>query len=323
MDLRLQALSKVKVEVMAFLQPRCVKFSDEVQQVGQCCYPGCTRNRSDYKGGSCFQGSHKNADGKRANPSQLAYRTDGRLEHEMKTLGIDYVCAPHHDNAAEKRSYPLDTLKHFKLIPRPKPARVDGKNILHELMNDDVFLDKIVCVVMEYYINGWSTPSAPTYGDYNTLRSVIYSYFGEFADDFTVPTAEQWDESNLCDRGHCFLQTFRYILQDFCGVCGAATAPGTKEAAKKSPEDMTEGDFACLRGDFDLRNMSVIERPSVESDHDVAVTKGKQASKARNILDMIDELCHAIYLCYFCHKKRTANQHKKNSWSTGNRVYIV
>lgn len=323
MNLRIVALGKVKLEVMAFLQPSRIKFSDQLRRAGDCCRPGCTRNRSDYNGSSCFQGSHVNADGKRGNPSVLARRTDGRLQREMENIGIDDVCRCHHDTAAENRSFPLDTLKNFKLLPRPKPARGEGKNILHELMNDDVFLDKIVCVIMEYYINGWNTPSAPTYGDYNTLRLKLWAYFEEFADDFTIPTAEQWDDSNFPDRKEFFLRTFRYILQDYCGVCGASTAPGTKEAAKKSPEDMVEGDFACLMRDMDLRNMPVIERQSIESDHDVAATKRKKVSDTNNILEMIDELCHAIFLCYFCHKKRTANQHKKNSWSTGYRDYNI
>ena len=320
---RRDALAKVKLEVMAFLRPTRIKFSDQVRQAGDCCHPGCPRNRSDYNGGSCFQGSHVHADGKRAHPCELALFTDGRLQHEMKSLGIDDVCRCHHDYAAEKRSFDLDKLKNFKLIPLPKPERGEGKNILHELMNDDVFQDKIVCVIMEYYINGWSTMSPPTYGDYNTLRLVIDAYFERFADDYTIPNAEQWNDANLSNRSEFFRETFRYILQDMCGVCGAATAPGTKEAAKKSPEDMTEGDFACLRRDFDLRNMPVKERQSVEADHNIATLKGKLVSRAPNILDMIDELCHTIYLCYFCHKKRTANQQKKNSWSNGDRDYTL
>ena len=320
---RKNSLGKVKMDVIAALQPRRNKFSTECNKPGECIRPECKRNVFSYKG-SCFQGSHVNDDGKVNNPSLLAIATDGRLEKEMRTQGIDTVCANCHDAASEKRKYRLDQTKLLKLIPRPIPNRGDGKNILEELINNEVFRLKIACIIMEFYVRGWSTPSPINYGGYNTLRVVALAYFGLLADDYMVPTAERWDgERELVNRFDYVSRSLRYVLQDWCGTCAAATKPGTNEAAAKQSEEWIESDYACMECDYDLRNKTVIERQSIEADHDVATSKNKKVSSTSNFFASIDELCHAPYHCYFCHKRRTANQYRNNSWSSSDRDYTV
>ena len=70
---------------------------------------------------------------------------------------------------------------------------------------------------------------------------------------------------------------------------------------------------------FRGKNLAVLERQGVESDHTKATSKRKAASHATNLLDMTDEICHAPSHCYNCHKCRTKNQ----DWSSASCDYTT
>lgn len=68
----------------------------------------------------------------------------------------------------------------------------------------------------------------------------------------------------------------------------------------------------------------MVERQRIEADHTIgrSTTDGsKQVPLIENIFAMLDEICHAPYHCYFCHKRRTANQAEKESWNKPDRDY--
>lgn len=138
-------------------------------------------------------------------------------------------------------------------------------------------------------------PSPEKFGDFDTLRVVVEAYFGILADDYIVVTASRWNDGLLIDRSQCIQKTFQYIIQDVSGTCAAATAAGTKDAERKPQEDWNESDYACKEGDYDLKNFSVLERQGIEADHDKATSKEKLVKNAKNLLDKIDEACHAPY----------------------------
>ncbi len=205
--------------------------------------------------------------------------------------------------------------------PHDELGREDGKDI-DELMQDRVNRLKYTSIIMELYARGWmSDKRSKKGGDYNTLRTVVLAHFGTFVDDFVAPSASDW---NGCNQQNYVFQALRSIVQNQCGVCAAATAARTEEAQNKEPRLWEEDDFACLAENYNFRKYPFVERQANESDHTVArcATDGaKRTSDHDNIFAMLDEIFHAPYHCFFCHRVRTANQKKNDSWRTGNRDY--
>ncbi len=312
---RLDALGKLYLQVLMVLKP-----SSDDKEPGQCSHSGCPRNCREYRG-SAFQFDHVNRSTKVNDPNRLARRgPKERLMNELES-GLDSVCGLHHDGLKERRGFEVDNSKWIKLIPRPAQARGGGKNFLNELRENKSLRLKFSFIIIEHYVRGWSTVSAEKVGNFDTLRIVVEAYFGVLADDYIIPTANQWNDGIAACQ--YFRSLISYIIQDVSGTCAAATAAGTKDATRKSPEDWNESDYACKKGDYDLKNMSVLERQGIEGDHDKSSSKEKEIAQTGNVLNRIDEACHAPYHCYFCHKRRTANQNKKNGRSNAIRDYTA
>ena len=185
-----------------------------------------------------------------------------------------------------------------------------------------------ILFIMDCYGRGFmisGSAAGEDMGDYNTLRVMFLAYFDTVADDVMSLSAKQWNDINSKSKpAHHIRKSLRYTVQNHCGVCLAANEPATSEASRKRPADWVEKDYACRKENFDFRKYTMIMRQHIEADHNIAESNGKKnkiVSDFKNIFRMFDEMFHAPYHCYFCHKRRTANQAKKDSWTTNDRDY--
>jgi hypothetical protein len=314
------SLATLKTQLISALTPLSRQFSDgNTVGPGQCQNPMCTRSIFDYAGSS-MQLDHVTNDDKKNDPCKLAQKADDGLIKEMKNNGFRNGCGHHHDHGDKTREWEPSILKHFKLIPRPVPTRTGGSSFRQLLLNDQKARIKLGIFAALTYCHGWNSDKAPSYGNFDTLRVVVYGLFGLLVDDYTILDPYRF---NVTTNRHQYIrECVRYIMQDLCGTCFAATFPSTAEGKRKleENEEMSESDFACKAGDFDLRNMTVLERQGNEADHNDPTKKRKGVSDCANIYEMFDEACHAPYHCYFCHKRRTAKQHPN---SRCNRDYTL
>ena len=316
---RLQSLASLKTQIISALTPLSRQFSNwETHRPGQCWHPRCTRSILDYKGSS-MQLDHVRNDNKKDIPYNLAQKADDGLIKEMKNNGFRNDCGHHHDHGDKTREWEPSILKHIKLITRPVPTREEGSNFRELLLNNQTAHIKFGIFAALTYCHGWNSDKAPSHGNFDTLRVVVHGLFGLLVDDYTILDPVQLKKTT--NRNEFIRKCLRYIMQDFCGTCFAATFPGTAEGKRKMEmqEEMSESDYACRAGDFDLRNMTVLERQGNEADHNDPTKKRKNVSDCANIYEMFDEACHAPYHCYFCHKRRTAKQDRNSC----NRDYTV
>ncbi len=320
---RRDRLASLKVQLISALTPLSRRFSDgETHRPGQCLWPTCTRSILDYAGSS-MQLDHVTNDDKKGDPAKIAQKADDGLIKEMKENGFRNDCGHHHDHADKTRKWEPSILKRIKLIPHPVPTRDEGSSFRELLLNDQKLCIKLGIFAALTYCHGWNSRAegdASSYGNYDTLRVVVYDLFGLLVDDYTILDPYRFNETT--HRYNYIRDCLRYIMQDLCGTCFAATFPGTAEGKRKleENEEMSESDYACKAGDFDLRNMTVLERQGNEADHNDPTKKRKGIAECKNIYEMFDEACHAPYHCYFCHKRRTAKQHPN---SRCNRDYTV
>jgi hypothetical protein len=317
---REQGLATLKTQLISALTPLSRRFSNgETQRPGQCQKPGCTRSIFDYAGSS-MQLDHVRNDGKKDHPFTLAQKADDGLIEEMKENGFRNDCGHHHDHGDKTRKWEPSILKHIKLIPRPVPIRTGGSSFRQLLLNDQKVRIKLGIFAALTYCHGWNSNKAPSAGNFDTLRVVVYGLFGLLVDDYMILDPYRFNETT--NRNHYIRECLRYIMQDLCGTCFAATFPGTAEGKRKleENEEMSESDYACRVGDFDLRNMTVLERQGNEADHNDPTKKRNGVADCSNTYEMFDEACHAPYHCYFCHKRRTAKQHPN---SRCNRDYTL
>jgi len=256
-----------------------------------------------------MQLDHVTNNDKKGDPTIVAKKADDALINEMKENGFRNDCGHHHDHGDKKREWEPSILKHIKLIPRPVPNRDGGSSFRELLLDNQTLCIKFGIFAALTYCHGWNGHSAPSYGNFDTLRVVVYDLFDLLVDDYMILDFYQFNVTKC--RNWYIRECVRYIIQDLCGTCFAATFPGTAEGKRKleENEEMSECDYACQAGDFDLRNMTVLERQGNEADHNDPTKKRKGVADCANIYEMIDEACHAPYHCYFCHKRRTAKQH--------------
>lgn len=322
---RVHLLSKLSREVITVLYPSKINGVDLERQPGDCTHACCSRNQLRMDGSS-FQGKHVNDTLKTSDPSALGFRGIEKYIEEMEDAGILPACALHHDGAEERRDITLDDSKHHLLSPPQDDLRRDeGNDLLGILRDNRVRRLQYILFVMDCYGRGWMKDNRTDseIGDYNTLRVMMLAYFDTVADDVVIPSANQWND---CNTGNYIRSSLRYIVQNHCGVCPGANKAGTKEVEKKLPESWEESDYACCKENYDFRKYAPVERQRIEGDHTIgqsAADDAKVVSRCMNIFEMLDEICHAPYLCYFCHKRRTANQRKENSYHLPDRNYTT
>ena len=331
---RLVLLGKLFCEVIAALYPPSIGIDGEEldlkRRAGDCTGATCCRNLFSMDGTS-FQGAHVDDTEKTSNPSQIAIQGMEMYFEEMEGAGIVPTCALCHDGAKESRtSFELDDIKHHLLsLPKHPIRRDQGRNLLQILRDDRVCRLRYILYFMDAHCRGMMkcVDTDAQYGDYNTLRVMFLAYFDSVADDFVKPTAKQW---NSCDgkvnTKLFILQGLKYVVQKDCGVCPGAKEAGTLEALEIPEESWEDRHYACCEENFDFRHYNSVERQRIEGDHTIAQSTtddSRNVGDCENIFEMLDEICHAPFHCYFCHKRLTANQHKKKSWHSTERDYII
>eukprot|EP00984_Skeletonema_dohrnii_P023979 scaffold13085_cov77-Skeletonema_dohrnii-CCMP3373.AAC.1 len=152
---------------------------------------------------------------------------------------------------------------------------------------------------------------------------MFLAYFDAVADDVVKPSANEWND---CDTRYFSINGFKHILQKHCGVCPGANKAGTREAQSKPQGSWEDSDYACHKENYDFRKYTSVERQRIECDHTMARSTGDDGTKVadiKNFFELLDEICHAPFLCYFCHKRRTANQWEKNTWHLPVQDFII
>ena len=316
---RLRLLGKLLNEVINALYPSSINGKVLRRKPGDCTRAGCCRNflRMD---GSSFHGAHEDDTLKTLNPSAIALRGFEKYIEEMENAGVRPTCAPCHDGAKERRAFDLDATKyHLLSLPKHPIGRNEGHNLLQILRDDRVRRLQYILFFMDCHCrNMMKDGTDADYGDYNTLRVMFLAYFDSVVDDLVKPNARQW---NCCDTSidtrYYIMKAFKYVLQKDCGVCPGANKAGTLEAKNTPRELWKDSDYACCEENYDFRRYTSVERHRIECDHTIAQLTGDDAvsvAKISNFFELLDEICHAPFLCYFCHKRRTANQWEKDTW---------
>eukprot|EP00984_Skeletonema_dohrnii_P026749 scaffold16142_cov87-Skeletonema_dohrnii-CCMP3373.AAC.2 len=310
-DQRRTLLGKLLREVVTALYPPKINGIDLERKPGDCTHPNCSRN-CFHMGGSSFQGAHIDDTKKTNEPSWLAQGGSEKFIEEMKIAGICPTCAMHHDGLEEKRDFDLDGSKHHLLSqPRHALGRDDGSDFLQILRHNRVRRLQYCLYAIDCYGRGLMKDrrTESEICDYNTLRVMFLAYFDTVADDVMLPSVNEWNE-NGCRTAYHILSGLKYVVQNHCGVCLAANQPGTLEAKNKPQEIWENGDYACDEMNYDFREYTAVERQRIEGDHTYSrqVTGRKKVSQCLNIFELLDEICHAPFHCYFCHKRRSANQ---------------
>ncbi len=316
---RLILLGKLLCEVINALYPSSINGKDLRRKPGDCTRACCSRNFLSMDGSS-FHGSHEDDTLKTMHPCQLARRGFKEYIEEMENAGISPTCAVCHDGAKECRSFNLDVSKHHLLSPPKSPlGRDDGRNLLQILRDNRVRRLQYILFYMDCHCRGMMKykNTIAEYGDYNTLRVMFLAYFDTVADDVMRPSAKEWKDCHTDIRNY-IMRGLKHILQNDCGVCPGANKAGTQEAQKKPRGSWKNSDYACYDENRDFRKYALVERQRIECDHIIAQLTGVDAAGVahiHNFFELLDEICHAPFHCYFCHKRRTANQRKKNTWN--------
>ena len=332
--IRQRLLGKLFREVITALYPSSINIDgkdlDLGRRVGDCTGATCRRNFFSMDGSS-FHGAHVDDTAKTLDPCEIALIGVEAYFKEMEDAGIVPTCAMCHDGAKERiTSFVLDDIKHHLLSPPKHPIRRDqGRNLLQILRDDRVCRLQYLLFFMDAYCRGMMKDRTTDahYGDYNTLRVMFLAYFDSVADDFVKPTARQWNSCDIrVDTKYYITKGLKYVVQKDCGVCPGANEAGTTEALAIPRGSREARHYACCEENFDFRKYNSVERQRIEGDHTIpqcTTDDSKNVGDCWYIFELLDEICHAPFHCYFCHKRLTANQYKKKSWHRHVRDYII
>lgn len=315
---RIYLLGKLFREVITALYPSSANGKVLMRRTGDCTYANCCRNFL-IMDSSSFHGAHVDHTAKTLTPGNMFKHGMERYLEEMVKAGIRPTCAMCHDGADVHRSFDLDVSKrHLLSLPKHPIGRNEGLTLLQILRDNRVRRLQYILFFMDCHCRGMMTSNKKydhEHGDYNTLRVMFLAYFDTVADDVVMPSANEW---NGCNTRHYTMNGFKHILQKHCGVCLGANKAGTREAQSNPQRSWKDSDYACYKENYDFRKYTSVERQRIECDHTMALSTGddgNMVSSISNFFELLDEICHAPFLCYFCHMRRTANQYKKDTWN--------